>query len=124
MASLPLRTTHLPRHSGMVRRTRPGISRFRGRALRAPERRAQIFPSQPPFPPLKALQILETSALVAGAAEIKLLDVLVVTQLVGAAVEHHLALLHDVAVARDRQRSARVLLHQQGGDAEIAVDLL
>src|SRR6266581_6700484 len=79
---------------------------------------------KPPLPPLKAFQILETLALVAGAAEVKLLDVLVVAQLIGAAVEHHLALLHDVAVACDRQRGARVLLHQQNGDPEVAVDLL
>src|SRR5690349_6502278 len=31
------------RHSGMVRRTRPGISRFRVRAARAPEWRAMIY---------------------------------------------------------------------------------
>src|SRR5258707_360703 len=82
------------------------------------------FPSQPPLPPLETFQILETLALVAGSAEVKLLDVLVVAQFAGAAVEHHLALLHDVAVACDRQRGARVLLHQQNGDTEVAVDLL
>src|SRR5579859_5996026 len=80
--------------------------------------------SQPPLPPLKTLQILETPALVAGAAEIEFLDVLVVAQFVYGAVEHHLALLHDVAVARDRKRRARVLLDQEDGDAEIAVDRL
>src|SRR5260221_8974600 len=115
----------------MVRRTSPqmciahrGIPRFRVRALRAPERRAEIFPSQPTLPTFKTFQILETLALVARAAEVKLLDILIVAQLAGAAVEHHLALLHDVAVACDRQRGARVLLHQQNGDAEVAVDLL
>src|SRR5712672_4425721 len=79
---------------------------------------------EPPLPSLKTLQILEALALVAGAAEIKLLDIFVVAQLVGAAIEHHLALLHDVAVARNRKSGARVLLHQQDGDAEVAVDLL
>src|SRR5260370_26568558 len=108
----------------MVRRTRPGISRFRVRALRAPERRVEIFPSQPPLPSLEAFQILETLALVAGAAEVEFLDVLIVAQLVGAAVEHHLALLHDVAVARARKRGARVLFHQEDGDTEVSADLL
>src|SRR5713226_4094052 len=99
-------------YSGRRSRTRvPGMTSERQRFL------------QPPLPPLKTFQILKTLALVAGAAEVKLLDVFIVAQLVGAAVEHHLALFHDVAVARDRQRGARVLLHQQDGDAEIAVDL-
>ena len=40
--------------------------------------------SQPPLPPLEAFQVLETLALVAGAAEIKFLDVLIVAQFVGA----------------------------------------
>src|SRR5450631_4753938 len=80
-------------------------------------------PSQPPLPSLKTLQVLEALALVAGAAEIKLLDVLIVAQLVGAAVKHHLALLHDVAVTRHRECRARVLFHQQDRDAEIPVDL-
>src|ERR1041385_3255844 len=78
---------------------------------------------EPPLPALEAFQVLETLALVAGAAEIKLLDVLVVTQLVGAAVEHDLALFHDVPMAGDRERGAGVLLYQKYGDAEIAVDL-
>src|SRR2546421_11317415 len=95
---------HFRCHSGMVRRTRPqmcdahrGISRFPDvhrtsevRALRAPERRVENQSSQPPLPPFKTLQILKTLALVAGAAEVELLDVLVVAQLIGAAVEHHL----------------------------------
>src|SRR5450432_4802706 len=80
-------------------------------------------PSQPPLPSLKTLQVLKALALVAGAAEIKFLDVLVVAQLGGRAVEHHLALLHDIAVARQRKCCARILLHQEDGDAEIAVDL-
>src|ERR1700730_4508378 len=80
--------------------------------------------SQPPLPSLEALQILETLALVARAAEVEFLDVFVVAQLGGRAVEHHLALFHDVAVACDRKGGARVLLHQQDGDAEVAVDLL
>jgi hypothetical protein len=40
--------------------------------------------SQPPLPSLEAFQVLETLARIAGAAEIKLLDVLIVAQLVGA----------------------------------------
>src|SRR3954462_10596588 len=93
--------------------TSPGMTMWRHFALS----------SQPSLAPLEALQILETLALVAGAAEVEFLDVLVVAQLVGGAVEHDLALLHDVAVACDRQRRARVLLHQENGDTEVAVDL-
>src|SRR6185437_4547485 len=79
--------------------------------------------SQPALAALEALQILKTLALVAGAAEVEFLDVLVVAQFIGRAVEHHLALLHDVTVARHRQCRARVLLDQEDGDAEVAVDL-
>src|SRR4051812_17905061 len=61
---------------------------------------------KPPLPALEAFQVLEALALVAGAAEIELLDILIVAQLISAAVEHHLALFHDIAVARHRQRGA------------------
>src|SRR6266849_1208762 len=97
---------------------RPSTSSFSRRAVRCRHKaghdEGEAAALQPPLPPLKAFQILKTLALVAGAAEVKLLDVLIVAQLVGAAIEHHLALLHDVAVACDRQRGARVLLHQIG----------
>src|SRR3954467_9326286 len=83
---------------------------------------ADTIDLEPALPALEALQVLETLALVAGAAKIKLLDVLVVAQFVRAAVEHHLALFHDVAMARHRQRGAGVLFDQQDGDAEVAVD--
>src|SRR4051812_44727358 len=95
---------------GPRQRARPGMTS--GRAS-----------SQPPLPALETLQVLETLALIAGAAEIEFLDVLIVAQLVGAAVEHDLPLFHDVAVACHRQRGAGVLLDQQDGDAEVAVDL-
>src|SRR3954451_10282258 len=93
------------------------------RATESAKVRARVA-SQPPLPPLEALQVLEALALVASASEVELLDVLIVAQLVGAAVQHHLALFHDVAVTCDRERRARVLLHQKDGDAEIAVDCL
>src|SRR5258707_15625735 len=109
---------HCRRHSGMVPtgrrfappderlRTRPqmcnahrGIHGLRVHASRTPERQAERARSQPPFPSLKTLQVLEALALVAGAAEIKLLGIFVVAHFAGAAVAHHLAWLHDVAVA-------------------------
>src|SRR5581483_715546 len=93
-------------------------------ALRAPRNDGALCYSQPSLAPLEAFQILEALALVAGAAEIELLDVLIVAQLVRGAVEHDLALINDVAMACDRQRGARVLLDQQDGDAEVAIDLL
>src|SRR5690606_37668818 len=77
---------------------------------------------EPPLAALEALEVLEALALLVAAAEVKLLDVFVVAQFVSGAVEHHLALLHDVAVAGDAERGAGVLLDQQNGDAEVAVD--
>src|SRR5436305_10079426 len=68
--------------------------------------------SKPPLPAFEAFQVFKTLALVAGAAEVEFLDVLVVAQFVGAAVEHRLASFHDVAVAGHRQCGARVLLDQ------------
>src|SRR6516165_11241640 len=76
---------------------------------RAPGR-PRVGCSQPSLPPLEALQVLETLALVAGAAEVELLHILIVAQLIGRAVKHDLALFHDVAVACDRKRGARILL--------------
>src|SRR5581483_3520382 len=57
-------------------------------ALRAPRNDGALCYSQPSLAPLEAFQILEALALVAGAAEIELLDVLIVAQLVRGAVEH------------------------------------
>src|SRR4029077_7322360 len=76
-------------------------------------RRDPVDQLQPALASTKALEILEALALLAGAAEVEFLDILVVAQFVGGSVEHDLALVHDVAVARDRQRSAGVLLDQQ-----------
>src|SRR6516164_7057260 len=70
---------------------------------RAPGRQ-RVSCSQPSLPPLEAFEVLETLALVAGAAAVEFLHVLIVAQLVGRAVEHDLALFHDVAVACDRER--------------------
>src|SRR5260370_22406481 len=78
---------------------------------------------EPPLPSFKTLQIFKALALVTGAAEVELLDVLIVAQLFRAAVEHYLALLHDVAMACHRERGARVLFHEQDRDPEIPVDL-
>src|SRR6476620_10733214 len=107
-------------HLAAARTGRPRARR--GRAFRA-RRSGRLQRSQPPLPPLKAFQVLKTLALVAGAAEVKLFYVLIVAQFGGRAVEHHLALFHDVAVASHRERGARVLLHQKDGDAEVAVDV-
>src|SRR5712691_10103649 len=65
----------------------------------APRGASPMTASRPPLPSFKTLQILKAFALVAGAAEVELLDVLIVAQLFGAAVEHYLALFHDVAMA-------------------------
>ena len=57
-------------------------------------------------------------------AEVELLHVLVVDQLFRFAVEHHLAVFHDVAVAGDGKRHAGVLLHQQDRRLLFLVDVL
>ena len=77
---------------------------------------------KPALAPLEAFQVLEAAPLAAAAAEIELLHILVARKFGGGAVEHDLALLHDIAVARHLQRGAGVLLDQQDGDAEVAVD--
>src|SRR5437899_2125001 len=62
-----------------------------------------------PAPAAAVLLDLAIAAPRAGPAEVELRDVGVRTQPLRRAVEHHAAVLHHVAVIRDRQRHARVL---------------
>src|SRR5260370_40233528 len=78
---------------------------------------------EPPLPSFKTLQIFKALALVAGAAEVELLDVLIVAQLFRAAVEHYLALLHDVAMACHPERGPPVLFHRPRRYPELPVVL-
>src|SRR3989304_5461136 len=66
---------------------------------------------QPPLPPPVVLHVAVALALPdAGEAEVELLDVLVLAQRLGVAVEHDAPVLHHVAVLRDPERHRRVLL--------------
>src|SRR5699024_5168470 len=76
---------------------------------------------QPALAALVALQVLERAPFFA-AAEIRRLDVFVVHELIARAVQHYLAVFHDVAVAGEAQRPASILFHQQHGQALFAID--
>ncbi len=73
---------------------------------------------KPTLASFEALEVLEALALISSAAKIEFLDVFVVAQFIGGAVEHDLALFHDVAMAGDGQRSAGVLLDKQNRHAQ------
>src|SRR5690606_13292301 len=127
-ASTPASSLAQPRDFVTACSTRPG-----SRAISAPSRasagrvsrlsyQADIG-SEPALAALVGLQVLERAALFAAASQVELPDVLVVDQLGLRAVEHDLARLHDVAVAGRVQRHARVLLDQQDGDLQFAIEL-
>src|SRR5262245_33316809 len=61
--------------------------------------------------------------LAALAAEVEFLDVGMIAQALGRAVEHDAAVLHHIAVVGDLERHRGALLDDQDGDAELAPDL-
>jgi hypothetical protein len=66
--------------------------------------------------PSVVLDVAERAAALAADAEVEFLDVLVLAQGSGLAVEHHAAVLQDVAVMGVAQRDVGVLLGQQDRD--------
>src|SRR5216684_8690149 len=79
---------------------------------------------QPPLAPAVVLDVAERAAAFAADAEIEFLDVLVFAQRRGVAVEHHAAVLQDVAVMGVAQRHVGVLLGQQDRDLLALVEVL
>src|SRR5260370_37395080 len=77
----------------------------------------------PPPAPAILLDVAVASPRAGRLAEIEFLDVRVAAQPLGAAVEHNAAVLHHVAVVRNRERDGGALLDQQDRDAELAADL-
>src|SRR5689334_12879981 len=64
------------------------------------------------------LDITVATPLRRSGAEIELADVLVRTQLLRRAVQHHAAVLHHIPVVRDFERHLRVLLDDEQREAE------
>src|SRR5919205_3759622 len=80
--------------------------------------------TQPALAPLVVLHVAETLE-AAGAdagAEVKLADVAIAGELLDRAIDDDLALLHDVAVARDRKRHRGILLDEQDRHAALLVN--
>src|SRR6266550_9009047 len=78
---------------------------------------------QPPLAPAVVLDVAERTAAFAADAEIEFLDVLVLAQRGGVAVEHDAAVLQDVAVMGKAQRHVGVLLGQQDRDLLALVEV-
>src|SRR5260370_38566557 len=68
---------------------------------------------QPPLAPPVVLALAEGLAAAFGDPEVELLDVLVLGERLGLAVEHHAALLEHIAMARAFERHDSVLLSDQ-----------
>src|SRR5207247_1426541 len=71
---------------------------------------------EPPLPPTIMLHVAVRLALPdTGQSQVELLDVLVIGDRPGVAVQHDAAGLHDIAVLGELQRDRRVLLGEQHG---------
>src|SRR5262245_41904561 len=89
---------------------------------KASVRRSTSSSAIPPPAAAILLHVAVASSLPAGSAEIELLDVGMLAQTFGAAVEHDATILHDVAIVCDLERDGRTLLDDQNRDAELAPD--
>src|SRR5438874_5975902 len=83
--------------------------------LRPPKARCSSRSSSSAIPAAAPAVLLHLAVAAprAAAAEIELRDVGMRTQPLGSAVEHHAAVLHHVAVVRDLQRHAGILLDEE-----------
>src|SRR4051794_5187937 len=54
--------------------------------------------SEPPLPPLVALQVAKALAFSAVPAKVEFLDILIVRKRLGGAIQNDLPLLHDIAI--------------------------
>src|SRR6266478_4879640 len=87
------------------------------------DRRSSSSSAIPSPAPAILLDLPVAAPLPAPVAEIELLDVGMGAQALGRAVEHDLAVLHDVAVVGNLQCDRGALLDHQDGDAELAANV-
>src|SRR2546425_1586082 len=106
-------------HAGLA----PIIARGSSRPSRAlgPGTAAEL--RQPALAPSVMLALAERFAPAFGDAEIELLDVLVLAQRLGLAVEHHAAVFEHIAVTRVFQCHAGVLLCEQERHRFLGVEI-
>src|SRR5438445_3242779 len=108
----------------------PNLPPFAGagkaRARTQTRRSVMVAPSelgQPSLAPAVVFHVAVALALAdAGQPQVELLDVLVVADRTGVAVQHDAAGLHHVAVLRVLQRHCRILLGQQHRDLLLAIE--
>src|SRR5499426_3591423 len=96
------------------------------RTLRPPKRSVRRSTASSAIPPPAAAILLHVAigaARPANLAEVELLDVAVLAQPLGAAVEHDATVLHHVGIVGDVERKRRALIDQQDGEIELAPDL-
>src|SRR5712692_3767869 len=101
-------------------------SEIRSSTVRPPKRSDRRSISSSAIPPPAAAILLDlavAASLPALASEVELRNVGVTAQLLGRAVEHDLAVLHDVGVIGNLQCDRGALFDDQDGDAQFAVNL-
>src|SRR5436190_3928046 len=94
--------------------------------LRPPKRSDSRSSSSSAIPAPAAAVLFDiavAASLSALVPQIEFLNVRMAAQALGGAVQHDLAVLHDVAVIRNLQGDRRALLDHQNGDAELAADI-
>src|SRR5262245_20508012 len=116
----PISAATLPSSASMLtfRRTRSppklsersSISRMRIMSVPAPD-------------PAILLHVAVASIALALLAEVELFDIAVLQQPIGRAGEHHAPILQDVAVMRDAEHTPDVLINNQHGQSELAIEL-
>src|SRR5262249_12991071 len=100
-------------------------SETRSSTVRPPKRRVRASISSSAIPSPAAAILLDVaiaSSLAALAAEIEFLDIRVLAQALGGAVEYNAAVFHDIAVVGDVERHSGALLYDQNGDPEFTPD--
>src|SRR5215216_6651819 len=96
------------------------------RTVRPPKRsvRPAIANSAIPSPAAAIrLDVAVAPAFAGGLAEIELLDIAVLAQPLGRAVEHDAAVFHDIGIVGDLKRERRALLDEQDGQPKLAPDV-
>src|SRR5262249_11735973 len=124
-----LSTLVLPAPLGpMSANSSPGstASEMSSSTVRPPNRsvRRSIASSAIPSPVAAILLDVAVARSLSGlASQVELLNVGMIAQPLGGAVEHDLAILHDVAVIGNLQRDGGTLLNHENGDGELATNI-